>query len=85
MSFDIKALANTLIDIGQTAAGAFLPGAVGDIANKAIDGLQNVLLHPDVANDPVLAAKTTETLDQLVTRVEAHADEVENELGDPPA
>jgi len=84
--FDIKALANTLIDIGQTAAPLLLPavaaGPLGAIANKAIDGLQNTLLHPDVASDPDIAARATETLDQLVARVEGKARDVMNELGD---
>ena len=78
--FDIKALANTLIDIGQTA---LLPaGPLGVVANLAIDALQNVALHPDVAADPEIAPRAAETLEQLVTRVEGHADEVMDELGD---
>ena len=84
--FDIKALANTLIDIGQTAGMAFVPGGadgpIGRIANMAIDGLQNAVLHPDVADDPVLAPRANETLEQLVTRVEADVDRVVDKLGD---
>lgn len=89
MAFDIKALANTLIDIVQIAAPLLLPGVasgpLGLIANKAIDGLQNAVLHPDVAGDPVLAPKANETLEELVTRVEANADKLIDELGDRPA
>lgn len=86
MAFNIKGLVSNLIDIGQTAAGLLVPGVaagpIGSIVNNVIDGLQKAVLHPDVAADPTVTAQVNETLDQLVQRVEAHADTVMNELGD---